>query len=102
MAGVEADEESLLEDVPLEAALLELVLESDDAEESAVLALDDPPALLSPSFFVDEYKSLYQPPPFRWNALWEMMRSSLPPHASHSVFGSSLMRCMYSETLPQL
>jgi hypothetical protein len=49
----------------------------------------------------EEYRSLYQPPPFRWKDEREMSRSRDPPQVSQSERGSSLIRCIYSKSLPQ-
>jgi hypothetical protein len=46
--------------------------------------------------FDDEYRSLYQPPPFSTNAVGAMIFSSFPSHVSHAVIGGSLTACMYS------
>lgn len=76
---------------------LELGLES----ELELEPLDAPPDEVDlPEEFppLELYRSLYQPPPFRWNADREMSRSSVPPHSSHAVFGASLMLCQYSLT----
>jgi hypothetical protein len=66
-----------------------LVVDSDDEED------DD-----EDDDFGDEYRSLYQPPPFRMNAPPEISRSSGPPHASHLVIGSSEIFWKYSKCLP--
>jgi hypothetical protein len=104
-AGLEAAgvlEDELSEDELPEDALPEDELSEDELSEDALPEDAPPEDAPSPSFFTDEYRSLYQPPPLRWNALCEMMRSRAPLHSSHSVFRSSLMRCMYSKTLWQL
>ena len=61
-----------------------------------------PPPLLPPLSpllgFDDAYRSLYQPPPLNANDVLEINRSSGPPHASHTVFAGSLIRCSYSNS----
>jgi hypothetical protein len=66
--------------------------ELDDELDDELDPLDEP----EPESFDDEYRSLYQPPPFRWNAVAVITRSSLPPHFSQVVLGGSLIDCMYS------
>ena len=86
-SALDFDGESAL-DAALEAALSE-ELESDDDLAGGGSAGGD------------EYRSLYQPLPFRWNDDREISFSSPPPHSSHSVFGPSLMVCMYSKVFLQ-
>ena len=53
------------------AAVLAGAVEADAALFAAGLG---PDSVLTVSFLVDEYRSLYHPPPLRWNALWEIIR----------------------------
>jgi hypothetical protein len=73
------------------SALVPESLELDDELVSDEVVLDEEPG------FDDEYRSLYQPPPFKMNPVDEMMRSSLPPHFSHFFLGASLIDCVYSK-----
>jgi hypothetical protein len=50
------------------------------------------------SGLLDEYRSLYQPPPLSVNAVREINRSSAPPHSSQVVLAGSLIRWEYSNT----
>jgi hypothetical protein len=84
---LEVDEEGALDELEPDDELLDELL--DDAFDDA---FDD-----------DEYRSLYQPPPFRWNADAD---SSLPIvavflQAGHSAGAGSLCFCSSSSRWPQ-
>jgi hypothetical protein len=79
----------------------ELDPDPDPESDFAVSDLFSPADAVSPDCFGDEYRSLYQPAPLRWNDVAEISRSSAPPHASHSVIGGSVIRCVYSKIFPQ-
>jgi hypothetical protein len=78
--GVASD---LLEDSPDDPELLELavLVESEEPPESPGLEL--------------AYRSLYQPPPFRWNAAAVICLASAPPQELQVSTGGSLIfwRC---------
>src|SRR5262249_28650321 len=90
--------------LPLLALALSLFAAGLSAADSLLVDSLPAPSALSADFdsgFADAYRSLYQPPPFSWNAVREINRSSAPPHASQTVLSGSLMRCWYSNSLPQ-
>lgn len=78
-----------------EAGAAGVVDDEDDVED------DDEPELDS-DFFELEYRSLYQPPPFNWNDVRDMSRSSDPSalHSGHTAGAGSLTLCITSSSLP--
>jgi hypothetical protein len=77
---------------------------SDPESPELFEALESPPESdegAPPFALGEEYRSLYQPLPFRWKDEREMSRSRDPPQVSQSDLGSSLIRCIYSKSLPQ-
>jgi hypothetical protein len=94
--------EELVEPVELEALVVPLVVPLVD---DGALAVDDDAVddEEEEDDDVDEYKSLYQPPPFRWNADAD---SSLPIvavflQAGHASGAGSLCFCSTSSRWPQ-
>jgi hypothetical protein len=88
---LEVDEEVALDELEPDDELLD-----DDPDE-------DPDDAFEDAFDDDEYRSLYQPPPFRWNADAD---SSLPIvavflQAGHSAGAGSLCFCSSSSRWPQ-
>lgn len=81
--------------------VLALVLEDED-----VLLLEDDDVLLEdvPSFFVELYRSEYQPPPFRTKLERLTTLDSEPsaPHAVHAAGAGSEIFCSTSMVFPQL
>jgi hypothetical protein len=98
------------DDDPPDDDPLSLDLAAGLSEADAVADLSEEDAAASPPLsdlasaaagFVDEYRSLYQPPPLSWKAVREIRRSRPPPQASHVVLSGSDIRCWYSNSLPQ-
>lgn len=82
------------DDVPLDPESDDAAVEVPDDELSVAVAAVVPDPVEPDSGFDDEYRSLYQPPPFSWNAVREMIRSSASaPHASQTVLSGSAIRC---------
>jgi hypothetical protein len=79
-------------DVPEEfELLLELAAAELEPAESPVLApAESDLGAASPPALLLEYRSLYQPPPLRWNAAAVICFASDPPQASHDSRGGSL------------
>lgn len=87
---------SLEVDVVVEVALVPLLdaLELDDEDEPAL----SPPFLFDPP----EYRSEYQPPPFKMKLPDVICRRAVSLwHCAHSLIGSSVMRCTRSNSAPQ-
>lgn len=71
------------------------------ADEDDVDDDDEVPELDS-DFFELEYRSLYQPPPFNWNDVRDIIRSREPSalHSGHTAGAGSLTLCITSSSLP--
>jgi hypothetical protein len=73
----------------------------DDEEEDEDALEDEPPP--PPSFFVEPYRSEYQPPPLRWKAerLTCLLSVLWAPHAEHTAGAGSDIFWMTSRVFPQ-
>jgi hypothetical protein len=89
LAGAEDEDDASLEDA----------LEVDDAPPEEALLEDEPP-----SFFVELYRSEYQPPPFRTKLerLTTLDREPSAPHAVQAAGVGSEIFCSTSMVFPQL
>ena len=79
------------------------LLEVDGAGGEAEEDDAPPPSVFDvASFFVEPYRSEYQPPPLSWKALRETSLASFrPPHSSQVRGGGSFTFCSFSLTFPQ-
>ncbi len=105
----ELEDEDLLSNPPLgaledEASEVELV---DDDPLDALEPLDDDDVPVDESdpedFFADEYRSAYQPPPFKMNVELELIcrLAVSSPHLGQVVNGGSTIRCSASHACAQ-
>jgi len=90
LAAVSVLAMSVLLSVSVEAPVLDF---SGDAVDLS------PPFSESSAFFRDSdgYSVTYHPSPFRMNGAGESRRRTAPPHASHRVNGSAVIRCHTSK-----
>jgi len=68
-----------------------------ESAELLEVSLEDVPSLLPEAAgLAEEYRSLYQPPPWKLKAAAVMVRSSRPPQCGHTVSSASLYFWIFS------